>query len=106
MRPEVKQAWIEALLSEQYSPTIGRLRDEQGFCALGVLCDLHSRWTGVRWEYKPGWGYSYLGSQGYPPIQVLHFADLSPRVMRRIADWSDLGMPFYRLANRIRRYVD
>jgi len=41
MNAEIKQQWIEEL--PQYPRTKGKLRDKNGFCPLGVLCDLHAK---------------------------------------------------------------
>ena len=49
MIPEVKEAWVEALRSDDYAQTRGYLcRDDleslhngnEGYCCLGVLCDV------------------------------------------------------------------
>lgn len=40
MNPEVKRRWIEALRSGKYQQSRKYLHDENGFCCLGVLCDL------------------------------------------------------------------
>jgi hypothetical protein len=37
MNEQIKQRWIEALRSGEYEQTQGRLRDETGYCCLGVL---------------------------------------------------------------------
>ena len=44
--PRVKK-WIAALRSGDYPQTFKRLRDKQGFCCLGVACDLNDPgvWT-------------------------------------------------------------
>lgn len=42
--------WIEALKSGDYTQTKLNLRDTEGFCCLGVACDLFIKETGVgRW---------------------------------------------------------
>lgn len=43
MKPEIKAAWIAALRSGEYSQTTGHLRDDVGYCCLGVLCDLAAK---------------------------------------------------------------
>jgi hypothetical protein len=43
MNEQVKQQWIEALRSGEYSQTQEQLKDHHGYCCLGVLCDLYSR---------------------------------------------------------------
>lgn len=40
MKPEIKVRWTEALRSGEYSQTTNCLRDESGYCCLGVLTDL------------------------------------------------------------------
>lgn len=40
MNPEVKELWIAALESGEFSQTQNRLRDDDGYCCLGVLCEL------------------------------------------------------------------
>ncbi len=37
----VKEKWLAALRSGHYKQTTGCLRDNKGFCCLGVLCDLY-----------------------------------------------------------------
>lgn len=41
MNKGIKDRWITALRSEKYSQTKGNLRDDEGYCCLGVLCDLY-----------------------------------------------------------------
>lgn len=51
MKPEIKQKWIEALLSGEYKQANGVLRKDTNFCCLGVLCDLYRKDTGKgQWE--------------------------------------------------------
>lgn len=40
MDPEWKAKWVEALRSGKYKQGQYKLRDEDQFCCLGVLCDL------------------------------------------------------------------
>lgn len=40
LRPEVKTAWLAALRSGEYPQSRRNLRDEQGFCCLGVRNEL------------------------------------------------------------------
>ena len=51
MNQKVKQQWIEALRSGEYSQTQNQLKDHHGYCCLGVLCDLYSKVNeGSYWE--------------------------------------------------------
>ena len=45
MREDVKGRWVAALRSGDYKQTRETLRDCDGFCCLGVLCDLYIRET-------------------------------------------------------------
>lgn len=40
MKSDIKERWISALESGSYSQTRGRLSDGDGFCCLGVLCEI------------------------------------------------------------------
>lgn len=40
MNQDIKKRWVEALRSGKYKQGKERLKSEQGFCCLGVLCDL------------------------------------------------------------------
>ena len=49
MEPELKQKWIEALVSGKYKQGTQALKRADNFCCLGVLCDLlyPDRWEMV-----------------------------------------------------------
>jgi len=75
---EVKQKWVEALESGDYKQDTGCLRSSSGYCCLGVLCDLHSKETGVEWDNGV-----YLNKMSDLPEQVRQWADLdyaNPRI--------------------------
>lgn len=40
LKPEVKEAWVKALRSGEYPQSTRSLQNNNGFCCLGVLCDL------------------------------------------------------------------
>ena len=73
MNPRIKQLWINALRSGSYQQGRGRLRGEDGFCCLGVLCDLHPR-SKLEWKQRDG-NWSYLGDHvHYPPRKIWEWA--------------------------------
>lgn len=45
MRKDIADMWVSALRSGEYAQTKELLRDDGGYCCLGVLCDLHRRRT-------------------------------------------------------------
>lgn len=54
MNKEIKDKWVAALRSGEYKQTKGKLRDDSGFCCLGVLCDL-VRKEGMEAPSVEGW---------------------------------------------------
>jgi len=49
MNPQVKEMWVNALMSGDYEQTQGKLRTTTGFCCLGVLTDLYAKETNQDW---------------------------------------------------------
>ena len=60
---EIAQRWVNALRSGEYKQTKTQLQDEEGFCCLGVLCDLELGKKARRDAYGHISG-STLGDQG------------------------------------------
>lgn len=52
MNPQVKEKWIDALLSGKYEQGSEKLRSVTGYCCLGVLCDLYSQEQNTEWEFR------------------------------------------------------
>jgi hypothetical protein len=51
MNPEVKAKWLKALRSGEYKQGRQRLRKDNRFCCLGVLCDIYIKDTQRgKWE--------------------------------------------------------
>jgi hypothetical protein len=50
MNPQVKEKWLSALRSGDYQQTQRYLHKEDGFCCLGVLCDLYGKEHNVEWN--------------------------------------------------------
>lgn len=90
LKPEVKTAWVNALRSEEYVQTSHVLRSvDDGYCCLGVLCDLavkegYGNWTESPWSDE---GVQYEGPDGItdggiPPDSIVEWAFGSPLVER------------------------
>jgi hypothetical protein len=47
MKEDIKDIWLQALRSGDYKQGSGALKKGDSFCCLGVLCDLHSKITGM-----------------------------------------------------------
>lgn len=50
MNPEIKQRWVYALRNDYRQQSDGKLRTNNGFCCLGVLCDLYLKDHKEEWE--------------------------------------------------------
>ena len=109
MKPEIKKLWVDALRSGEYKQTSDALRTGDNFCCLGVLCDLHAKETGGKWE-----GWHYGGNQHTPPPDVVEWAGLDDQyggevviavemrdVQLAITEHNDSGRTFAEIANAI-----
>ncbi len=99
MNQQVKQKWVDALKSGDYQQTRATLKDQSGFCCLGVLCDLYSKETGEDWVQD--------GRDYYPPTAVCEWAGFvntyNPKVeygeeRLSLADLNDNGKSFKEIA--------
>ena len=52
MKSSIKEMWVNALLSGDYPQTTEVLRSNDGYCCLGVLCDLYAQETNQNWQGK------------------------------------------------------
>ena len=75
MKPKIKKLWVAALRSGDYKKTTGTLRDDHGFCCLGVLCNLHAQ-AHPRIAKKQTDPDVYLGESALLPEEVREWAGL------------------------------
>lgn len=68
MKKALAERWAKALESGRYKKTTGRLGDSEGFCCLGVLCELAKK-SGV----------------------IEHYAKTNGGLPTPVAEWSGLG---------------
>ena len=66
MNKKIKAKWLDALRNQNYSQTQGVLRDDKGFCCLGVLCDILEP---EKWEVI-GNGWDIFGEDGVLPKAI------------------------------------
>lgn len=106
MNKEVKAKWVAALRSGEYKQATGRLRSDDGFCCLGVLCDLHSKETGEGW----GPAYTYSGESATLDRRVVAWASMPYRLgatvqiddsVRALTEHNDEGKTFAQIAKAI-----
>jgi hypothetical protein len=114
MNKEVKAKWTAALRSGEYKQTEAVLKDDFGFCCLGVLCDLYAKEKGYKWETKSNVPtndiYTLFGKHDLLPNDVIEWAELpdnSPTVeyqeaVHSLVDLNDNGlMKFPEIADLI-----
>lgn len=79
MKIEIADKWVKALRSGEYKQAVGRLRTNEGFCCLGVLCDLHAKETRTKWD-KLGYfsNHFYFGESKKLPYKVIKWAGINP----------------------------
>lgn len=83
MNQEIKKLWTDALESGEYkqgTDVLHRIHNNT-FCCLGVLCELHRKLTnGPDWiKEEMSYKYSYIGSSGVLPEEVMDWAGLNQR---------------------------
>jgi hypothetical protein len=78
MNPQIKQKWVSALRSGDYQQTKGRLRKEDKFCCLGVLCDLYGKENNVEWEINEDSGkYMFQNKGADLPFSVIEWSGIA-----------------------------
>ena len=113
--------WAQALRSGTYKQTTGRLRSQEGFCCLGVACDLYAEEGNVRWavplrSIRPlrfGFGSRF----NFPPAYVAEWYGLEDAGTDSIdtadqgfqydlARLNDSGATFEQIAEKIEKYAE
>ncbi len=115
MNKEVVRKWLTALRSGKYKQLDGRLRVDDHYCVLGVLCSLHScfgkapntfDYTGTGWDFTVEGGgakfYSYLGYENELPPEIGDWMGTDYiHLEEQVAIMNDEGVGFKELADFI-----
>jgi hypothetical protein len=94
--------WVAALRSGEYKQGKFSLRNDDGFCCLGVACDLYAKEHNLLWN-----GYDFMNNSNVLPMQVMRWLGLAERNGtyidndRCLSDFNDKGMTFELIANII-----
>lgn len=111
MNQEIKQKWIDALRSGDYKQTNGRLRQDDKFCCLGVLCNILFP---NYWRFTQS-GWTHGACEYVLPSEVIEAAELSdnnPTITgysmpdeddSSLAWYNDAGMTFEQIAEMIEK---
>jgi hypothetical protein len=112
MNPQIKQKWVSALRSGDYQQTQRRLHDENGFCCLGVLCDLYGKENNVEWNLvNNGQNYEFQEFESYLPSSVRKWAGVeacNPHVNdgeSTLVRLNDTGCTFRQIADVIEKQL-
>lgn len=108
MDKKIKEKWVKALRSKKYKQTRGSLKDDSGYCCLGVLCDIHDQ---DQENTETGWYDNfYFSNNQIIPIEVKKWAKLdkfNPEIKGiPLSEYNDcLCYSFKKIANLIEEYL-
>ena len=111
MKKELKERWITALRSGDYSQSQGCLQDKYGWCCLGVLCNIvdGTKWSEPDEDGREEHEYDF-GNEGVledmPPRQWLENHGLPLGLAKELAGMNDDGIQFVEIAEYIKENVD
>lgn len=89
MNKEVKEKWVTALRSGNYKQTSHELKNENGYCCLGVLCDLAVK-EGICQEvfYNNEDDEENIDENGY--INIHSFDNQTESLPKSVQTWAQL----------------
>lgn len=101
---EVRQSWVAALRDPAAKQTQGSLRDPDGMCCLGVLCNTIDP---EGWRTNAMGDYIFGDMPMYPPPAVREAAGLTATSMSRLSNLNDSqNRSFGEIADLIERHWD
>lgn len=104
--------WVAALRSGEYKQVTGNLRKGDGFCCLGVACDVFLKNGGELSIIYSGQIAEYDGRVGALPIRVRDWLGMRDRfgsideLGTDLASLNDQGKPFDSIADVIDEHKD
>lgn len=101
-----QEEWVQALESGEYKQTRDVLRDDNGFCCFGVLCEISKL---AEWKFNDkSSNYDYLNNQLALPPEVRAWVGLSSNAGwysqgKSLTKDNDDGKTFKEIASKIRK---
>jgi hypothetical protein len=91
MKKSIKKKWLEALRSGKYKQTVRNLKDNNGYCCLGVLCDVYAKEHPelARWSEYHGFVAGPTIAHKMPPVEVYVWSGLRPSDASMLAHHND-----------------
>lgn len=123
MRQDIAELWAQAVESGNYRQTSGRLHTDEGYCCLGVLCELAvASGLGIRVEriaegFHAG-SYAYANNNVVLPYEVQEWAGMKdPQgtydydstlgfCVQALSSDNDRGVTFPEIAATIRKVYE
>jgi hypothetical protein len=106
MNKTLKKVWVKALRSGEYKQIEERLHSDEGYCCLGVLCDLVKDRVHGKFKMDDSYSnaYEFLGEKHKLPNEVKEIARITKKGMDKLISLNDSGNDFKTIANYIERY--
>ena len=110
MNQQVKEKWLSSLRSGDYKQTRLHLRTDNGFCCLGVLCDLYGKEHNVEWKLmNNNHFYVFQDETATLPLSVIECAgveDDNPEICETpLSRLNDNGSTFNEIADLIEKHL-
>ena len=112
MNEQVKEKWLSALRSGDYKQTQLKLHTDDGFCCLGVLCDLYGKEHNVEWKLAEddySNNYEFQEEPERLPLFVIEWAGVkndNPEICETsLAELNDTGSTFNEIADLIEKHL-
>jgi len=112
MNPQIKQKWVDALRSGEYQQGQNYLRTDNGFCCLGVLCDLYGKENNVEWNLaNNGHNYEFQDNGSILPLSVMVWSGIegqNPDIdngTETLSGLNDNGYTFIEIADVIEKQL-
>lgn len=111
MKRSIARKWAAELDSGEYEQTKHKLRDDYGFCCLGILCNLHAQENPEIAALNTS-KYEYFGHSLITPRVVMEWSGLtkpeglfkdSDGKNKILSELNDEGMTFPEIAKIIRK---
>lgn len=102
------QLLVGALRSGEFAQDMGKLRTNNGYCCLGVACEIHRRYAedAGEWKKDGGW-WVYMGQDATMPPSVwswFGFGFHNPVLSSyNMAGMNDTGASFQEIADAIEK---
>ena len=93
---DLTKDWLEALRSGKYAQTRYTLRDDAGYCCLGVACEV----AGLRGRRVNG-TWCYRGAARVLPSDVLQVENFEVELL--LARMNDAGRSFKQIADEVEK---